>query len=365
VWESRLFDGISLLEDMHAARVEPDISTFNSLVRLLNSARSFEHGFGRVLQLLRTYECQYHVKNDLPTLASHQRHKFASADVGRTRVTYNSTSLFPLPSLAAVILRAETCVSPGSYVHEVQAVGGLNEIKAVRKTFKQHGFLDKDERDTWPLNGHWETEQGLTVVVEGKIVRWSRQGASKLQFAGCDRSSCVLSLYGEATQGHLAIPGLSPEATKSLRWDNGDVWHCYDGRVIGQVTMFAQTLTKTLRDYSQDAAFQAKSHAMLTCVSKQGLCVPAFLLDTIIRFLGMDLYFVSVRFESRWNPQVEVYEAHDVGRDIFDSVSRRHPRIGLRHCWADQRTLSCGQRTLVNGEEVDEECFSRHIKAIR
>jgi hypothetical protein len=350
---------------MHASRIEPDVSTFDALVRLLNTARSFEQGFDRVLQVLRKYEVEHHFNSNLSAFASHQQDGCASAAIGRLRARCNSETLSPLPALAAVILRAESGFSSGSYVHEVQAMGGLNTIKAARKTLKQHGFLDKDECETWPLNGHWETDHGLTVVVEGKIVRWSRQRASKLQFPGTDRSTCVLTLYGEATQGHLAIPGLLPEATKSLRWDNGDVWHCYDGRVIGQATMFAQSMTKTFRDDSQDAALQARAHAVLTSVSKQGLCVPAILLETIIRFIGNDLYFVTVRFESRWNPQVEFYEAVDFEQDIFDTVSRRHPRIGFRHCWADQKTCSCGQRTLVNGEEVDEECFSRHIKTVR
>jgi len=246
--------------------------------------------------------------------------------------------------------------------------GSLAQIKGVRRTLKQKGFLDEAEKDASPLDGHWETDHGLTVVIEGKLVRWSGQRASRLRFTSKDRQTCALVLYGEATHGQLVLPALAPSATKTLRWDNGDVWHSYDGRTIGHDILFSQTMTKPLRDKMQDQMYRARANVMLRCVSKQSLGLPLIFEDAITAFLSNDLYYVRVLFESKWNNpsrrnQDEMLSL-ETDTDICGIISRRHPRIGIRHCWAEVGSDCCGQRTLVNGEEVDEECFSRHIRAV-
>jgi pentatricopeptide repeat protein len=50
VQASRFLDGMSLLEEMHVAGVRPDISTQDALIRLLNCARSVDHGFELVCE---------------------------------------------------------------------------------------------------------------------------------------------------------------------------------------------------------------------------------------------------------------------------------------------------------------------------
>jgi hypothetical protein len=169
-------------------------------------------------------------------------------------------------------------------------------------------------------------------------------------------------LYGEATQGRLVIPGMSPGAAKTLLWENGDVWHSYGDRIIGQLAVLTQTMTKIVQDTAQDDALQAKSRAMLQIVSKQGILLPSTLTDTVVSFLSSELYCVGVRFECSWNPQEVPEEQAAYDQDIFDVISRRHPHIGLRHCWAERATRRFGQRTLANGAHVDEECFLRHVQ---
>jgi hypothetical protein len=343
---------------MHDEGIKPNIFTLDAVVKMLNSARNLEHKYDSVLQIVRKYEIDPYVHN--------QCFKLACASLHADRIGVgDESSISPLPltlpRIAAVILHADYAMFTQSCIHEVHVTGSLSRVKAARRSFKQFGFLDKDDDQTWPLNGHWETEHGLTVVIEGKMVRWSRQRASKLRFAGLDRSECILTVYGEAALGRLITPGSSPGAIKTLRWDNGDVWHSYDGRIVGHAALFAQTMTKTLRDYTQDEAYRAKYSAIITMVSKQGLKVPATVMDHVLLFLGHDLYYVRVRFESKWSPDADFY---DVDEDIMDTISRRHPRVGLRHCWADQSISWCGQRTLVHGENVEEESFNRHISAV-
>jgi pentatricopeptide repeat protein len=321
--ESHFDDGLALLNEMHAEGVKPNIFTLDVLVKLLNSARNIEHSFESVVQILRKYEIDPYIHSQCFKLACADQRSDSIGDDADSSI---SPLPLTLPRLAAVILYADYHLLAQCCVHEVHVTGSLARVKTARKRLKQYGFLDKDENQTWPLNGHWETEHGLTVIIEGKIVRWSRQRASKLRFAGLDRRACILTVYGEAALGRLVTPGSSPGATKTLRWNNGDVWHSYDGRIVGHAALFAQSMTKILRDESQDAAYRARTRAVLTSVSKQGLNMPAILMDDVLRFLGHDLYYVRIRFESKWSPDSDFYDADE---DIFDTVSRRHPQVDL------------------------------------
>jgi hypothetical protein len=251
---------------------------------------------------------------------------------------------------------------PDACLHEIHVKGRLAHVKAVRRTLKQHGFLERDEDAAWPLDGHWETEHGLTVVIERKLARWSRQRASKLKILGDDRRSCSLHLYGVLSIGNLVMPGLAPGATKTLRWDNGDEWHSYGHRIIGQATLLSQTMTKISRDRIRDKLHQAKTRGTLRCTSVDSFPVDDNLLTLVMEFIGCDYYYLKVDFQSIGCLSLPLCgEADDV--DILSSLSRRHPRTGFRHCWVKYGVSTIGQRTLVNGEEVDEISFKSHLEA--
>jgi len=331
--EGLLDEGLSLLEEMHAEGVQPTCCTLDSIVKLMNSSRSIDQSCNRIHEILQMYQVE---------------------------PSQISPVVISLPRLASVISKANDSTSR-LWAHEVHASGSLAQVKALRKNLKQQGYFDQDESSLWPLNGRWETEHGLTVIIEGKMVRWSQQRASRLHFTAKDRSTCMLTLYGEATQGQLVQPTNAPGATKALRWANGDIWHSYDCFVIGETTLSSQSMTKALRDVPQDEAYRSRSDSVLKSVSKFRLGLPSVIEDALIGFLGNNMYHMHVLFESKWSPS-----SADAGEeaDIFQTLSCRHPRIGLRHCWAEQSSGLCSQRTLVNGEEANEDIFNRHIKAV-
>jgi len=318
--ECLLNDGVSLLKDMDAAGVQPTSLTLDAVAKLVNSARKININIPSMQQIVAM----------TPWEPSH------------------------VPRLASLVSQVKMgAATEPLCVHEIEINGSRARVNAVRRTLQQHGFLGKAESQARPLDGHWQTDHGLTVIIDGKTARWSQQRASRLKFTSADSSTCTLRLYGEPAVGRLAEP-IVPGATKALRWDNGDVWHAYDGRVIGGTPLFSQSMTKTIRDKAQDKAYSMRANASLKCVSKQGLPLPSFLEDVLMEYLGNDLYVLCVHFESKTTIMPE----------CFVDVSCRHPRVGLRHCWVKPSVGSCGQRTLANGEETDEACFNRHIDAV-
>jgi pentatricopeptide repeat protein len=338
--ENRFHEGLSFMEEMHRQGVKPSTLALDSIVNLINGCRGYDESSARVRRILRKFQ------------------------LDNAQSDWSALSLLPVsvPYLVATLARADASQS-SLCRHEVRIAGSRPQVKTARRMLKQYGFLDRAEDcEAWPLDGHWETDHGLTVVIEGKLVRWSRQRASRLQFAGADRRSCVLTLYGAATQGQLVTPGMSPGAVKSLRWDNGDVWNLFEGRVIGQGTMFSQTMTKVVRDDTQDQAYRSRSESMLRCVSRNGICLPSTIESTVLQFLGSDLFYVQVCFERKYQ-HGEAYD-DDQDADVFDAISRRNPLVGIRHCLAEPGTGCYGQRTLLNGDEVDEQCFNRHVKFV-
>lgn len=326
--EGRINDGALVLKEMEAAGVQPNITTREIIATLLNSARHFHQGLSCVRQI-----------------ASACGHLSECRGQG-VRLDFRD-----VPRLAFLISQCQDATSTAC-VHDVEIQGARTRLRAVQKTLKQQGFLQRADNDAFPLDGHWHTDHGLTVTIEGKVVRWSKERASRLCFAPGDRAKCELIVYGQPSTGHLVQP-LVPFATRSLKWDNGDVWHSYDGRVIGGTTFFSQSMTKISRDCVQDRACQARAVAVLKSVSRQGLGLPSNLESVLSQYLGNDLYCLNVSFEST-----------TVRPDVFATLSRRHPRVGLRHCWVRPGSNACGQRTLVNGAETDEECFNRHIRAV-
>lgn len=259
-------EGISLLKEMDAAGVQASSSMSSTIAELMNSARNVNQSFTSIWEIL-------------------VKHSFDNPK--------KSADPLQVPCLAAVISQASGATSSaGTYIHKVEIKGTLARLIAVRETLKQDGFLDKSEQDSSALDGHWQADHGLNLIIEGNV--------------------------------------------------------------INQTTLFSQSMTKPLRDKAQDEAFRAQTGAALKCVSKQGLPMPSMLEDSLLQYLGNELYFVHVDFE------INTHRA-----DIFDGISCRHPRIGIRHCWAKPSSGSCGQRALVNGElEADEACFNRHISAV-
>lgn len=106
------------------------------------------------------------------------------------------------------------------------------------------------------------------------------------------------------------------------------------------------------RDTQQDESRRAQVAAALRCVSKQGLGLPWNLEEVMLQYLGSDVHFLRLNFES-----------NSMRAAVVDEISCRHPRLGFRHCWVKPSSGSCGQRTLSNGEEIDEASFNRHINA--
>lgn len=354
--ENLIGQAFSMLKEMNIKSdeqwdgVQANSVTLNAIVKLINASRDTNIKLDFVQGILSKYKLEANTRE--------------ARSAARRSSNLESPLPVPLPFLSGVAAHSKDA-KEASCAHHIEVAGSLSKIKAVRRTLKQLGFLDK-EKGPWPLDGHWETSHGLTVVIEGKMVRWSGRHASKLRFTSQDRTACVLSLYREATQGQL-VEGHGPMTQISLRWSNGDIWYPCDGRAIGQHVLCCQTMSRTSRDEMQQQLYRARARAVLKCVSRQALQMPAVFEDAITQFLGIDLYFVRIRFESSWNPsKVDEDELpiSDSSTDICDSISRRHPQIGLRHCWADRSADACGQRALVNGEELDEPCFNRHIGAV-
>lgn len=393
VRESHCTQGFTLFNQMDILGLKPTSTICNSMTKLINASRNISQGiesFDRIFS-----KCTFD--------ASHRSH----TEGVRSCISPDTLLALPVPSpVLATVISQSKHTARASCAHEIHLSGNWRQMKAARRTLKQLGFLDKAEKCGSPLDGHWETDQGFTVVIEGKMVRWSERDASRLRFTTNDRRACVITLYGAASHGQLAHLADAPDGLEVLRWDNGDVWYQCDGRAVGQRVLFSQTMTRTLRDTMQDEMYCARASAVLKRVSTQTLHMPSVVEDAILQFLGNDLYYISVCFESRWNPsrsdedgqlppkaiddlifdedEPSMLEASQnscvaggelpflaatlpsvaADQDVCSSISRRHPHIGLRHCWADLSDNSCGQRTWVNGEELDEHCFCRHIGAV-
>lgn len=111
-------------------------------------------------------------------------------------------------------------------------------------------------------------------------------------------------------------------------------------------------LLRVRHDKQQDNAKRNQAAALLRCVSKQSLNLPSNLEDLMLQYLGSDVHFLRLNFESTTSLAA-----------VVDDMSCLHPRLGFRHCWVKPSLGYCGQRTLSNGEEIDEASFNRHINA--
>jgi len=246
-------DGISLLNEMHAAGVQPTSRTRKAITDLMNHARKVNQSFANMRQIFERYGVD--PKN--------------MSDCLRTETSET-------PRLVAVILQAENAM-PCTWVHAVEVTGSLAHIEAVQRTLKQHGLgVQVDENDASP--------QRMDVIIDGV---------------------------------HTSIS--SP------------------------------VLTQTSRDETQDAVYRGRAKGVMKSVSKGGLGMPLGVENELMQYLGSDLYYLHVDFQS---------QTHRA--DMFDALSCRHPLVGLRHCWAKAGADAFGQRTLVNGNDTSEACFKRH-----
>lgn len=232
-------------------------------------------------------------------------------------------------------------------MNRLRIAGGLSQIKAARRTLKKYGLLDKSNDDKFPLNGHWETDHGMIVVIEGKMVRWTPARASRLQFTDNCRRSCSLVLYGETTTGELATGiGIVPGAPKMLKWANGDTWHSFDGCRIGQTMLLSQTMTKVQRDVTQDEAARSEMSSKLRLVSRHGLCLLPDCLEQVQKYIGSSTYYVDVHFKTK-NDLPGRFEGWAV--DFLGSLSKSHPHVELT--MTGRREPQCAWKSHTPAEE--------------
>jgi len=329
VQEEFFSDGLRLLDEMSKKGVISNSLTHSISVKLLTCARELDHSF----TLLQGLETKL-----------------------QPRTSHPETQEESLPPLAAVVTRAAK--APNRCVNEMVMTGNLPQVKAVCRTLKKHGFVKKCNDVKFPMNGHWETEHGLNVIIEGKIVRWSQTRASKLKFVGATRASCSLSVYGDNMVGRLVAPTVTG-ASKTLQWESGEVWHSFGGCNIAHAVVYSSQITKVLRDASQDDTIRKQTRAMLQLLSKDGLSLLPNCLDQVIGYIGNESCYMSVSFESKGGPPW-MPEAMDAG--FLSLISRRHPQVGFRHCWADESRDLCGQRTVIRGQDVQEDNFCSLLK---
>lgn len=321
-------DGLRLLDEV--AKGDSD-QTRSISVKLLSHARKLD----QFTELLQSLETQIRPGMSQPEITEKR-----------------------LPRLALVIARA-TAVQ-NRCINEIAMTGKFPQLKAVCRTLKKHGFVKNCNDDKFPLNGHWETEHGMNVIIEGKIVRWSQKRASKLKFDDASRSSCSLSLYGEDTVGKLVAP-TAAGVSKTLQWDNGDIWHSSGGCKIANSVVYSSQMTKVLRDASQDHAMRKQTYGKLQLLCKEGFSLlPNCLLDQVLGFIGSDSYYVRVHFESKDGPPWGEFFGLD-DDSFLGFISRHHPQVGFRHCWANAGSEHCGQRTLMQGQELQEDEFCRLV----
>jgi len=236
---------------------------------------------------------------------------------------------------------------PGWCTNMVVVSGHRSKVKAAGRTFRKHGFLKSSSDGGLPLDGHWETDHGLNVIIEGKLVRWTYQRASRLNFAKVDKRSCQLMLYGEFVQGHL-VTSTIPGVVKTLQWENGDVWHSYGSRRIDKEEVFLQTMTKIRHDDTQDDLVRARIHGRLRAASKDGLGLLPHCVDQVLQYIGSDRYYFNVCFDT---PSGHPWSQN--GRDLLGMVSKRHPHVEIHHCWAEAGDGSFGERKIEKSCDID------------
>jgi len=208
----------------------------------------------------------------------------------------------------------------------IRISGGYSQVKAARRALARRGFLKKSNDGRFPLNGHWETMHGMSVIVEGKLVRWSPKRASRLVFNSVRRDRCSLSLYGETAIGSL-VTSITPGGHKIMRWSNGDEWYSTGGCSVAGTAILCHSMTKVQRDAVQDEASRAQAAANLRLVARSGLPLPLECLEHVVEFTGSSTYYVDVHFDTKEPAHAE--EVREIV-DLLTQHSRVPPHVEIR-----------------------------------
>jgi len=292
-----------VLKHMSEAGVAPGAAALEELIRGFARGGLFKDGITLLNEMYAAgvRPSGFTLNSIAELLNSARRVNETCADMRQTLVKYGMqpkdmllADPSEIPRLVSVIFQADffgMAAAISGYVHSVEIKGSLIHLEAVRKTLWRHGCWDHGR---------------------------AANDACSLDYQWQTEHSLDVSIDDE------------------------------------QTNLLSPSMTKTLRDAAQDKAYQTRATVVLNSVSKNGLCLPSCVENILMPYLGNDLYYLHMHFESQ-SPRA----------DIFHAVSCRHPRVGIRHCWAKTTMSSCGQRTLVNGDETDEACFNRHLSALR
>lgn len=237
--------------------------------------------------------------------------------------------------------------------NELTITGPISKVKAACKSLRKQGFIKNCSVKDFPLNGHWTTEHGMNVVIDGKIVRWSHKRASRLKFCNAERTLCSLSVYGEPAQGR-AVLSATNGLSRSLRWSNGDVWHSSGSCKIAQAEVCSTHIGKMHRHSSRDLSIRKRTRHTLLAVCKEGLSLLPNCLDMVLEFVGSSDFAVTAHFTSLGHSE----------RGVLQMLSTQHRQVGLRHRWSGSCGAFSGQRCVTDARDVDEEELYQNLQEL-
>jgi len=222
------------------------------------------------------------------------------------------------------------------HMHEVGVQPAQATLCAVAKLLNGARCIHLKSSEMWQVLSKYDFDSKCVDELAQKYPsEIPRLLAVVSQADACDAKKCIheVEIKGNIAGIEAAVATLTqPDFMKEL----GTV----DSPLEGQ------------RDEHQDTMKRAQAAAVLRCVSKQGLHLPWNIEEAMLQYLGSDVYFLRLNFES-----------NSIRAPLLDELSCRHPRLALRHCWVKPSFGCCGQRTLSNAEDIDESAFNRHINA--
>lgn len=239
--------------------------------------------------------------------------------------------------------------------NELRVTGSREAAAAARRTLRKKGFMDSASDCERPFDGHWETGEGGRVIIDGATVRWPKNETSDLRIHG--GGECSLSVGEDVYRGRLVTMPVDGWVQQEIRWDDGDVWlgGADRAREIAGSHLFEQTMTEVLRDQEADALARRKTAARLRCVNTACRNIMSVISDdTLLRFVGGDVYYVEVRFLTKVRPPW-------VTGSFLNLISWKHPNVEWQHRWAEQTAGFVGQRRVSRGVEVEDACYGRAL----
>jgi len=222
------------------------------------------------------------------------------------------------------------------HMHEVGAQPAQSTLCAIAKLLNGARFIQEKCTDMWQVLSKYDFDTKAIDEISQRypfelprllaVISTATAIQSKICFHDVEIKGSMAGI--KALRETLAQPDFSKELCIS------------DGLANGQ------------HDAHQDNVKNAQVAAALRCVSKQGLRLPWNLEEAMLQYLGSNIHFLRLKFES-----------NSIRATVLDGLSCLYPRLGFRHCWVKPSFGSCGQRTFSNGEEIDESSFNRHINA--